>query len=66
MKVILGLLIAIVFILIGMAVVAAIQENKECNAKGGEMVGTGENTTTFVLSGKIMVPVTNENLECSK
>ncbi|MFP3721319.1 hypothetical protein, partial [Niallia circulans] len=66
LRVFLGLLIAIIFILLGIAVVAAIKENNECNAKGGKMVGTGEYSTTFVLSGKVMVPVTNENLECSR
>ncbi|ALA07650.1 hypothetical protein BC01_064 [Bacillus phage BC01] len=41
-------------------------EWKDCHDRGGELVGTGEYTTTVNMAGKVPVPSKIENKECSK
>ncbi len=46
---------------------AVIEQHKECDSRGGKMVGTGEYTTTVVNTGNgVLVPVQSENIECTK
>ena len=66
MRVFMALLIAILLALLVLLIVAIVQENNECIAKGGEMVGTGNYVTTYVMSGKVLVPIISEVHECSK
>jgi hypothetical protein len=40
-------------------------ETNACTARGGEMVKTGETTTVYVMSGKVLVPVTTEDTACT-
>jgi uncharacterized membrane protein len=60
--------ITFLIILLGICIYAIFAEYNECEAKGGEMIGTGEyyTTTTMVMSGKVLVPITqtHEEVEC--
>jgi hypothetical protein len=55
-------------VLLGVCIYGIVAEYDECEEKGGEMVGTGEyyTTTTMVMSGKVLVPITqtHEYVEC--
>jgi hypothetical protein len=62
--VILGFLLAVIIL----CVVMINKEYSDCETNGGSMVGTGEyyTTTTMVMSGKVMIPMTqtHEEMEC--
>jgi hypothetical protein len=63
-------LIGVVVILIAAMMFSDIHDQILCNSKGGEMIGTGKyyTETTYVMVGKVMVPMTNEveKYKCSK
>jgi len=59
-------LIAITVGLIALYIYVVVVEHNDCRDKGGQIEGAGEYQTTYVMSGKVMVPVTNEITECSK
>lgn len=64
-KVMIGIGATIVALLL-VCIFAIVQESKDCEAKGGEMVGTGRYTTTYVMSGSVLMPISSEVTECSK
>lgn len=58
-------IIGFVLALITAAVFFSIKESNECEARGGQMVGTGEYYTTVTMVGKVPVANTYEHQECS-
>jgi hypothetical protein len=60
-KIVIGVLV----LLIGLVIFATIYESKDCEDRGGERIGTGRYTTTYVMSGKVLIPFTSEVMECS-
>lgn len=38
----------------------------DCENRGGHLVGDGTYTTTYIQSGNVLIPLTNENMVCSK
>ena len=38
----------------------------DCNSRGGQMVGTGHYTTTYMKLGDFFIPITSEIYACSK
>lgn len=59
-------IIVICFALIIVACVLFYMEVKECNDNGGEMVGTGEYTTTTTIVNNQVFMSTTENMVCDK
>ncbi|HEQ3528005.1 hypothetical protein P5815_21875 [Bacillus cereus] len=66
MERLLNSLIVICFILIILALVGFFITMKECNDKGGKMVGTGEYTTTTQIINNQVIVSTTENMVCDK
>lgn len=69
MKFVMGIIITSIALcvgLIGLAVYMGIQEDKNCEAKGGKMVGTGKYQTTLVMAGKTPVISHYEIVKCTK
>lgn len=54
------LVLTFAFMMYGMA-----EEEKACNEAGGQMIKTGTQTT-YVMSGKVMVPMTTDKRDCLK
>jgi hypothetical protein len=63
-RIFVGLMLLIGFLIIA-AVVCAVQENRACEAAGGEMQGTGEYYTTYIRSNNVLIPVRRQRYECS-
>ena len=63
---ILGTLLVACLIFLGVCVYYMIQEEHECTAKGGQMVGNGKYYATTVMAGKTPITTINEEMECSK
>lgn len=59
-------IIIIGFVLIIAACILYYMEIKDCNNKGGKMVGTGEYTTTATVVGNQAIVSTTENMVCDK
>lgn len=66
MRALTALIITISVLVVAAYIVICIKESDKCSAKGGKMVGTGVYTTTYVASGKVMIPITSEIMKCSK
>lgn len=58
-------MVFVVVAVVGLLIWALFQASEECEQRGGEMIGTGHYTTTYVQSGKVMIPIESEQLECS-
>lgn len=63
----------VVWVLIGLvvglfitAIVGIFLYMGDCHDRGGHLVGDGTYTTTYIHSGNVLIPVTNENVVCSK
>lgn len=48
-----------------LCIYAMYQASEDCEERGGEMVGTGEYTTTFIQSGNTMIPMQSEKYACT-
>lgn len=59
-------LIILCGVLLVVGIFGAVQESKECHARGGTVEGTGHYLTTFVQTGSATVPVMVEETECTK
>jgi hypothetical protein len=40
------------------------EETNACHARGGQITGTGRYETTYVMVGKVLMPITDEITEC--
>jgi hypothetical protein len=60
-----GSLLALCVGLLSVAATFEADASRECVTHGGHWVKTGE-STVYVLSGKIMIPVTTETRGCAK
>lgn len=58
-------LIIVCFVLVGLSLFCSYYELKECGAKGGKMVKTGE-TTYYVKTGSILMPISSDDYQCDK
>ncbi len=62
------ILIVLIVCVVGLGFLAvneSIEAKKECIAQGGDWIVTGTNTS-YVLTGKVMVPVTTEEYTCKE
>lgn len=66
MRMLAGIVVALVIVIGAILIGMVILEQDECQKKGGEMVGTGKYTTTYIKSGQINVPITTEIQACTK
>jgi hypothetical protein len=63
---ILGTLLVACHIFMGVCVYYMIQEENDCAAKGGQMVGNGHYYSTVVMAGKTPITTMHEEMVCSK
>ncbi len=55
--------IALILLCVVMLVIASVWQSNDCAEKGGELVESGT-TTTYIMSGKVLVPSTSTTYKC--